>query len=59
MIAGTLRADFRAVSVTLSSAEKGVTTDPICSGSARVSTAVLLNLEDVIKKKIECSEPKK
>jgi hypothetical protein len=55
----TLRADFRAKRVTLSSSDKGVTKDPFCKGTDKLGTAVLWGVDDVIKDQIERTSPKK
>ena len=45
-IANTLRVDLITKRVTLSSSDKGVTKDPFCKGSDKLSTAVLWGMED-------------
>jgi hypothetical protein len=45
----TLRADLNTKRITLSSSDKGVTTDPLCKGSEKLSTAVLWNMDDIVK----------
>ena len=46
-IVSTLRVDFVTKRVTLSSSDKGVTKDPACKGSDKISTAVLWGMEDI------------
>jgi hypothetical protein len=52
----TLRADFVKKRITLSSADKGETNDPLCKGSDKLGTATLLGADDIFPKP---SKPKK
>jgi hypothetical protein len=58
-IANTLRVDLVTKRITLSSSDKGVTKDPFCKGSDKLSTAVLWGMDDVIKDAIERAKSKK
>jgi hypothetical protein len=57
-IANTLRVDLVTKRITLSSSDKGVTKDPFCKGSEKLSTAVLWGMDDVIKDAIEKAKSK-
>ena len=48
-VVDTLRADFVAKKVTLSSTSKGVTNYPFCKGMEKLPTAFLLGQEDAVK----------
>ena len=58
-IVNTLRADLVTKRITLSSSDKGVTKDPFCKGSDKLSTAVLWGLEDTTKDAVERAKSKK
>lgn len=45
----TLRVDLITKQVTLSSASKGASEDPLCKGSDKLPTAFLLGEDDIIK----------
>lgn len=49
-VANTLRMDFRAKSISLSSTSKGVTKDPMCKDAEKTPTAFLGGATDEIKK---------
>jgi hypothetical protein len=57
-IVNTLRVDLVTKRITLSSSDKGVTKDPFCKGSDKLSTAVLWGLEDITKDAIERAKSK-
>ena len=57
-IVNTLRADLNTKRITLSSSDKGVTTDPLCKGSDKLSTAVLWGMEDIEKDAINRAKAK-
>jgi hypothetical protein len=58
-IVNTLRADLNAKRITLSSSDKGVTKDPMCKGSDKLSTAVLWGMEDIVKDAINRAKSKR
>jgi hypothetical protein len=58
-IANTLRIDLITKRVTLSSSDKGVTKDPFCKGSDKLSTAVLWGEGDIVKDAIDRAKAKK
>jgi len=58
-IVSTLRVDFVTKRVTLSSSDKGVTKDPFCKGSDKISTAVLWGEEDITRDAINKAKAKK
>jgi hypothetical protein len=58
-IVSTLRVDFVTKRITLSSSDKGVTKDPYCKGSDKISTAVLWGEEDIVKDAISKAKAKK
>jgi hypothetical protein len=58
-IVNTLRADFVTKRVTLSSSDKGITTDPFCKGTDKLSTAVLWGEKDIVKDAIDRAKSKK
>jgi hypothetical protein len=58
-VVNTLRADLVTKRVTLSSSDKGVTTDPFCKGSDKLPTIVLLGANHLIKDEIQTTKPKK
>jgi hypothetical protein len=57
-IVNTLRADLVTKRITLSSSDKGVTTDPFCKGSDKLTTAVLWGLDDITKDAVEKAKSK-
>jgi len=57
-IVNTLRADLNTKRITLSSSDKGVTADPFCKGSDKLSTAVLWGMEDIVKDAINRAKAK-
>jgi len=57
-IVNTLRVDLITKRITLSSSDKGVTKDPFCKGSDKLSTAVLWGLEDITKDAINRAKSK-
>ena len=58
-IVSTLRVDLDAKRITLSSSDKGVTKDPLCKGSDKLSTAVLWGEEEIVKDAINRAKAKK
>ncbi len=58
-IVNTLRADLNTKRITLSSSDKGVTSDPFCKGSDKLSTAVLWGMEDTVKDAINRAKSQK
>jgi hypothetical protein len=57
-IVNTLRVDLVTERITLSSSDKGVTKDPFCKGSDKLSTAVLWGMEDIKKDAINRAKAK-
>lgn len=57
-IVNTLRVDLVTKRITLSSSDKGVTKDPFCKGSDKLSTAVLWGMEDIKKDAINREKAK-
>jgi hypothetical protein len=55
----TLRVDLTTKRVTLSSSDKGVTKDPFCKGSDKLSTAVLLGVKGIVEQNLKRTTPKK
>lgn len=51
-VANTLRVDLITQRVTLSASDKGVSKDPFCKGSDKISTAVLWGMDDIVKDSI-------
>ena len=58
-IVNTLRVDFVTRRITLSSSDKGVTKDPYCKGSDKISTAVLWGEEEITKDAINRAKSKR
>lgn len=58
-IVNTLRVDLLTKRITLSSSDKGVTKDPFCKGSDKISTAVLWGRDDITKDAINRAKTKK
>jgi hypothetical protein len=58
-IVNTLRVDLVTKRITLSSSDKGVTKDPFCNGSEKLSTAVLWGEKDITKDAIDRAKSKK
>ena len=58
-IVNTLRVDLVTKRITLSSSDKGVTKDPLCKGSDKLSTAVLWGEEEIVKDAINRAKAKK
>jgi hypothetical protein len=58
-VVNTLRADLVTKRVTLSSSDKGVTTDPFCKGSDKLTTAVLWGEKDIAKDAVDRAKSKK
>src|ERR1039458_1675691 len=58
-IVNTLRVDLITKRITLSSSDKGVTKDPFCKGSDKLSTAVLWGEEDISKEAINRAKAKR
>ncbi len=52
-VVDTLRADLIKKRITLSSADKGIKNDPLCKGSDKLGTAVLLNGMEVMEREIK------
>jgi hypothetical protein len=57
-VVNTVRVDLVTKRITLSSSDKGVTKDPFCKGSDKLSTAFLWGLEDTTKDAIERAKSK-
>ena len=57
-IVSTIRVDLVTKRITLSFSDKGVTKDPSCKGSDKLSTAVLWGLEDTTKDAINRAKSK-
>jgi hypothetical protein len=58
-VVNTLRVDLAAKRVTLSSSDKGMTKDPLCKGSDKLSTAVLWGEKEIVKDAIDKAKSKK